>query len=233
VHPGAAVPTEVHSWCNEGMVPDKGHEAPPAASSPGKEPAWLERVRRIARLDLRPGTPPSNVRLVVATLASVALSLVLNALAVHVATSEFPSTRHFSHFRFDDYGTLTIVGVLFGATGWAGVVRLSSEARWLLLRLAVIVSVVLFLPDVWILVQGESGQGVATLVVMHVLVALVTYNVLVRVAPGTPPTTDHPGAGPEGEPLPLRLSERAVRRIWSGMGLLVALELALGVAVIV
>ncbi|MGH9099108.1 MAG: DUF6069 family protein, partial [Acidimicrobiales bacterium] len=193
-------------------------------------PAWLERVRRAARLDLRPGRPPSGIRWMLATLASVALALALDALAVHVATSEFPSTRHFSHFDFTDYGTLTVGGVLFGAVGWAAVSRLSSSAHWLLFRLAVIVSVVSWLPDVWILFEGETAKGVATLMVMHLVVAVVTYNLLVRVAPaGAPPA----GAAAGAELPSLRLSERAVRRIWTAMGLVVALELALGVVVIV
>ncbi len=219
-------------WCNEGMVPADAPRTRRPPSSAGHEPPWLERARRVARLDLRPGTPPSNIRFVLVTLASVALSLALNALAVHVATMEYPITRHFSHFRFDDYGTLTVVGVLFAAVGWAAIVRLSSAAHWIFFRLAIAISLVLWLPDLWILVQGETGKGVATLAVMHLLVALVTYNLLVRVAPGRPPPLGR-GAGDGGELPSLRLSERSVRRIWTTMGLLVALELALGVVVIV
>ena len=164
---------------------------------------------------------------------SVALSLALDMVAVHVAKTEFPSTRHFSHFRFADYGTLTVVGALAGAAGWAAVVRLSSAPRWLFLRLAVVVTFVLWLPDVWILVQGATGEGVATLAVMHLLVVLVTYNVSVRLAAPSGLPVPEAGAAAERELAPLHLSEAAVRRIWSTMGLLVALELVLGVVVIV
>ncbi len=224
-------------WCNEGMVPaddPAGVPGAPRAPQPvGREPAWLERARGVTRLDFRPATPPSHLRWVLATVLSLALSLALNALAVHIATSELPSTRHFAHFRFDDYGTLTVVGVLFGAAGWAAVVRLSSDARWLVFRLAVIVSLVSFVPDAWILLEGETAKGVATLAVMHLLVALVTYNLLVHVAPAGR-ASERAGGAPGGAELtPLHLSERAVRRIWSTMGLLVVLELVLGVAVIV
>ncbi len=204
----------------------------PSADGQEREPAWLERVRRMARLDLRPGTPPSNVRFVLATAAALALSLGLNALAVNVATTEYPTTRHFSHFRFDDYGTLTIVGVLFAAAGWAAIVRLSSAARWVFFRLAIVISLLLWLPDLWILVEGETSKGVATLAVMHLLVALVTYNLLVHLAPaGPPPAQADADSGADAPSL--RLSERAVRRIWTTAGLLVALEIALGVVVIV
>lgn len=214
------------------MVPAGAQGTARAPSPAGHEPAWLERVRHVARLDLRPGAPPPNVRWVLAALASVAGSLALNALAVHVATTAFPSTRHFSHFRFDDYGTLTVIGVLFAAGGWAALVRLSSAARWLCFRLAIALTLVLWLPDLWILAQGETAKGVATLMVMHLLIALVTYNLLVRVAPGGPQPVDAVAAA-GAEPSSLRLSERAVRRIWSSMGLFVVLDLALGVVVIV
>jgi hypothetical protein len=214
------------------MVSPDDPQAGRASHPVGQEAAWLERVRSVARLDLRPGAPPSHGRWVFATVASVALSLALNALAVHVATTEFPTARHFTHFRFDDYGALTVVGVLFGAAGWAAFVRLSSAARWLFLRLAVMVTLALWLPDVWILVQGETAKGVATLMVMHLLVALVTYNLLVRLAPGGASAL-RSGAASGADVPPLRLSERAVKRIWSTMGLLVALELVLGVVVIV
>lgn len=214
------------------MVPADAPGGGRAPSPPGDEPAWLERLRRVARLDLLAAAPPSTLRWALATVASVAVSLGVCVLAVHVATAEFPSTRHFSHFRFADYGTLTVVGVLVAGGGWAGVVRLSSAARWLFFRLAVVVTVVLWLPDGWLFLRGESTDGVATLMVMHLLIALVTYNLLVRVAPaGTPPARAEVSAD---EPSPsLQLSERAVRRIWGTMGLVVALDLALGVVVIV
>jgi len=41
---------------------------------------------------------------------------------------------------------------------------------------------VLWLPDVWIWLRGESAQGVAVLAVMHLAIAVVTYNCLVHVA---------------------------------------------------
>ncbi len=208
-----------------------GRVAGGAGGEDREEPAWLERARRRARLDLRPRPAPSNARWVLATALSVALSLSLDMVAVHVARAEFPGTRHFSQFRFDDYGTLTVAGALAGAAGWASVVRLSSAARWLFLRLAVVATFVLWIPDVWILVQGATAKGVATLAVMHLLVVLVTYNVSVHLAPAGAPAPEA-GAG-ERVLAPLQLSEVAERYIWSTMGLLVVLELVLGVVVIV
>ena len=49
--------------------------------------------------------------------------------------------------------------------------------------LAIAVTLVLWMPDLYILYQGESASAVAVLIVMHVAIALVTYNCLVRIAP--------------------------------------------------
>jgi hypothetical protein len=45
------------------------------------------------------------------------------------------------------------------------------------------VTVFLWLPDLWILLQGQSAQGVTVLMVMHLAIAMITYNLLVHVAP--------------------------------------------------
>ncbi|MDA8315723.1 MAG: hypothetical protein M0010_11200 [Actinomycetota bacterium] len=167
-----------------------------------------------------------------ATVASVVVSLVLNVLAVHVATTQFPSTRHFVHFEGADYGTLTVVGVLVAAGAWAVIVRLSSAARWLFFRIVVVAMLVLWIPDVVLFALGEAAKGVATLMVMHLLVAVVTYNLLVRVAhargsSGAVVADDRPSNASQ------RLPDQLVRRVWSTMALVVVLELALGVGVIV
>src|ERR1700755_956308 len=58
-----------------------------------------------------------------------------------------------------------------------------SDPRWLFFRLAILVTVVLLLPDVYILYRGQPADAVAVLMVMHLAIALVTYNLLVRLAP--------------------------------------------------
>jgi hypothetical protein len=50
-------------------------------------------------------------------------------------------------------------------------------------RMAIIVTLVLWLPDVAILLMGQPGNAVATLFVMHLAIALVTYYALVLLAP--------------------------------------------------
>jgi hypothetical protein len=49
--------------------------------------------------------------------------------------------------------------------------------------LAIAVTLVLLLPDIYILKQGQPARAVAVLMCMHIAIGLVTYNALVRLAP--------------------------------------------------
>lgn len=132
---------------------------------------------------------------VVALLGSLAADAALAAGGKRV----FPSTAGFVHFRFSDYAKLTVVGVLVACVAWPVVTRLTSFPRWLFLRMAVVVTLVLLLPDVWIGVRGESAPGILVLVVMHLAIAVITYNALVRIAPaGDGPPTPDPDTGRSG-----------------------------------
>jgi len=62
------------------------------------------------------------------------------------------------------------------------VTRISSAPRWLFFRLAVLVTLVLWLPDLYLLDLGQPGRAVAVLMAMHLAIALVTYNSLVHIA---------------------------------------------------
>ena len=95
----------------------------------------------------------------------------------------FPSTRGYAHFQFHDYAKLTVIGVILACLAWPVVTRLTSAPRWVFLRMAILVTLVLLLPDLWILHQGQPPRAVAVLMLMHLAIALVTYNLLVRVAP--------------------------------------------------
>jgi hypothetical protein len=143
----------------------------------------LEDTLSWAHVDLSPNhRQPSRVALVVATVASLLGSLAADAALVALGTSLFPSTKGYVHFRFSDYSKLTIIGVLGACVAWPLVTRVSSAPRWLYLRLAVLVSVVLLLPDGWIFYNGAPTDAVAGLVSMHVAIALLTYNCMVRLA---------------------------------------------------
>ena len=118
-----------------------------------------------------------------ATVLSVVFSLLADAALVAIGEKLFPGTMGFAHFQFHDYAKLTVVGVIIACAAWPIVTRVSSAPRWLFFRLAILVTLVLFLPDLWIWLRGENAQGVLVLVAMHVAIALVTYNLLVHVAP--------------------------------------------------
>jgi hypothetical protein len=126
---------------------------------------------------------PALVRLVVATIVAVGGSLGVDALLVRVGTALFPSTRGYDHFQFADYSKLTVIGVVIACAGWPVVTRLCAAPRWLFLRLAILVTVVLLLPDVYILMQGQPARAVAVLMVMHLAIAVVTYLALVLISP--------------------------------------------------
>ncbi len=118
-----------------------------------------------------------------ATVLAIAGSLAADAALVAIGTRLFPATKGYGHFQFDDYARLTVIGVLIACAAWPIVARVTSAPRWLFFRLAIAVTLVLFLPDLYIWHQGQSAQAVAVLMSMHVAIALITYNLLVHLAP--------------------------------------------------
>jgi hypothetical protein len=144
-------------------------------------PDVTERALSWARIDLSPShQPPAWWRVALATVLSLAGSLAADALIVFIGTRLFPATKGYAHFQFHDYAKLTVIGVLIACAAWPVVARISSAPRWLFFRL---VTVVLLLPDVYIWHQGQPVHAVLVLMVMHLAIALVTYNLLVHVAP--------------------------------------------------
>jgi hypothetical protein len=152
-----------------------------AASGP------VDRLVTWARIDFAPHhRQPTWPRLVAATIVSLVGSVAVDAGLVAIGTRAFPSTRGYGHFQFSDYGKLTVIGVLVACCAWPVVTRISSAPRWVFFRLAILVTLVLWLPDLYILHQGQPSQAVAVLMAMHLAIALVTYNALVRIAPAIP-----------------------------------------------
>jgi hypothetical protein len=144
----------------------------------------LNRAADLVRLDFAPQhRQPSAGRLLLATVASIAGSLAADALLVVIGQAVFPSTKGYVHFQFHDYAKLTVIGVIIACVAWPIVTRITSAPRWMFVRMAVLVTLVLWLPDLYILYRGQPGEAVAVLMLMHVAIAVVTYNLLVRVAP--------------------------------------------------
>jgi hypothetical protein len=141
------------------------------------------------RVDFAPRhRQPSALMVVLATIAAVVGSLAADMILVVIGKAVFPTTKHFAHFALSDYGKLTVVGVVIACAAWPVVTRISSDPRWLFFRQAIAITLVLWLPDVYILYLGESPRGVAVLMVMHLAIAVVTYNCLVRIAKVRPLT---------------------------------------------
>lgn len=159
---------------------------------PTQLPESMERALRLVRVDFEPehGQPAAGLVLA-ATAAALAGSLLADAVLVKLGSSMFPATRGYTHFRFSDYAKLTVIGVVIACVAWPIVTRISSEPRWLFLRQAIAVTLVLFLPDLYILYKGQPGDAVAVLMVMHVAIALVTYNALVHIAKVRPAGESH------------------------------------------
>jgi len=139
---------------------------------------------RLFRVDFAPGgRPPTAARWVLASAVSLVGSLVADAILVAIGTRVFPGTKGYVHFRFSDYGKLTVIGVVIACLAWPVTTRITSSPSWLFFRMALAVTAVLLLPDVYLLWIGQPPKAVAVLMCMHVAIALVTYNSLVHLAP--------------------------------------------------
>lgn len=144
----------------------------------------LTRVRELTHLDFAASKgQPAIWRVVVALVVSVVGSLAADAVLVVIGEAIFPGTKGYAHFQFSDYAKLTVLGVVIACAAWPVVTRITSTPRWMFFRMAILVTLVLWLPDVAILVQGQPAKAVAVLFVMHLAIAVVTYNALIRLAP--------------------------------------------------
>ena len=144
----------------------------------------LEKALALVHLDFAPNhRQPSGGLVALATVVSIVGSLLADALIVVLAQALIPSTKGYVHFQFADYAKLTVIGVIIGCVAWPITTRITSQPRWMFFRMAALVTLVLWLPDVYILVKGQPAKAVGFLFVMHLAIALVTYNALVRLAP--------------------------------------------------
>ena len=159
--------------------------------------AMLNDAATRVKLDFQPRSPqPSVWRLLLAGLAAAVGSLVGDAIVVAIGEAMFPATQGYSHFQFSDYARLTLIGVIIASAAWPIVTRVTSAPRWLFSRLAILVTAVLWLPDIYLLYKGEPTEAVAVLMIMHVVIAAVTYTALVRIAPVGPDVLGSNGRPP-------------------------------------
>jgi hypothetical protein len=137
------------------------------------------------RLDLKANQQrqPGTSALLFATIVSLVGSLLADYLLVKLGTSVFPSTVGYTHFRFSDYSKLTVIGVLIACVAWPIATRLTSTSREFFFRAAIVITIVLFVPDLWIWHGGSPLKAVFVLIWLHVAIAIVTYGALVHLAP--------------------------------------------------
>lgn len=147
-------------------------------------PRPAARLARALRLDPSPPhRTPDVARLLLAVVVAVAASLGVDRGIVAIAVSLWPSLRGYPHFQFADYARLTVPGVLVACAGWPVVVRVCRAPRALFALLAVLVTIVLFAPDLYLFANGQPARAVGVLMAMHVAIAIVTYAALVLLAP--------------------------------------------------
>lgn len=105
----------------------------------------------------------------------VFLAIILASLAnalIAVLARALDAPDDFDPLEPSAYIGLTTLGVLAGAVGWAVVRRFAKDPGRLLGRLAPAVVVVSFVPDFFLFDEG-GATGVAALLVMHVVVAVI------------------------------------------------------------
>ena len=120
----------------------------------------LDRSLDLVKVDFTPDhRPPSWIRVLLATLVALVGSLAADAALVAIGKAVFPSVKDYVHFAFADYAKLTIIGVIIACVAWPIVTRISSAPRWLFFRLAIAVTLVLLLPDFYILHQGQPAEA--------------------------------------------------------------------------
>ena len=147
----------------------------------------LQKALSLIHLDFTPNhQQPSGARVALATVVSIVGSLLADALLVVIAQALFASTKGYAHFQFADYAKLTVIGVIIACVAWPITTRITSQPRWMFFRMAALVTLVLWLPDVYLLIREQPVKAVAFLFLMHLAIALVTYNALVRLAPVRP-----------------------------------------------
>jgi hypothetical protein len=163
------------------------------------------------------------------TALAAGASVAANFALVRLATAFDPSLQHYSHFRLSDYGTLTVVGVICAGVAWYLATRNLAAPRHTFFRVAVVSMVVLWMPDVWLFIKHEPTRAVIYLIVMHLAIALITYNLLVFAAPVNAHAMDvapapRSRAGLEGD----TMGERVPHSLWVVLMMAVSVEFFAG-----
>jgi Family of unknown function (DUF6069) len=128
--------------------------------------------------------PPANWRLAVASVTAVIVSLAADIGLAAAGHAAFTVPAAFTKFSFGSYAPLTVLGIAGATAAWWAVARLSSRPKWLLTRLAVLVTALSLIADVLLLGTAGNPTGPVTfLMLMHLAIGVITYTALVKISP--------------------------------------------------
>jgi len=126
----------------------------------------------------------STLRLARAGFGAAAVSLAADVILATIGDAAFTVPAAFGKFSFGAYGLLTVLGVAAATATWGMVMRFSSRPKWLLTRLAALVTAIFWIPDFLLLgTAGNPAGPVIILMLMHLAIAIITYAALVTLAP--------------------------------------------------
>lgn len=115
---------------------------------------------------------------------AAAVSLAADVVLATVGRAVFTIPVSFGKFAFGAYGPLTVLGVAGATVAWALVTTLSSRPKWLLTRLAALVTALFGIPDFLLFgTPGNPAGPVVILMGMHLAIAAITYVAMVTIAP--------------------------------------------------
>ena len=150
-----------------------------------KQTLLARRASRFTRTGPAPdATPPAHRRVLAAGLAAAAASLAADVVLARIGQAAFTVPASFGKFSFGTYALLTVLGIAGATATWAAVTRLNSRPKWLLTRLAALVTALFLIPDFLLLgTLGNPTGPVVVLMLMHLAIAVITYTALTKIAP--------------------------------------------------
>ena len=121
-------------------------------------PDVIDRVMAWTKVDFAPAhRQPQWWRVALATVLAIGLSLAADAALVAIGDARVPRDQGLRALPVLRLRQADGRGRLIGCAAWPIVTRISSAPRWLFFRLAILVTLVLWLPDVWIWHKGAAG----------------------------------------------------------------------------
>lgn len=131
--------------------------------------------------------PSTNATRIVRGVVGAAVGAVALNTAIVLLGLTAGASSDFRPLQPSSYIVLTVTGVLAGAAGWAAVRRWSRRPDAVLRRLVPAVVAVSLVPDVALLFTDAqphtTGAGVAALMAMHVVTAVVAVPIFARALP--------------------------------------------------